>query len=142
MLAKFSDDAQSGALGSVTEQDLPTKLEERWANYLKKHVPRKNYNDDSAWLSAVIDKIDDQLLKLSYTMITTSKIEEEFSDELFVVRELAVEERLDAVNDKVIKRLGQIKTMKAMGIGTRHASVIKEPLKQIYSPAIQAAKND
>jgi hypothetical protein len=56
-------------------------------------------------------------------------------------QEVLLEERIDSMIDKSIKRLCQIKTMKKLGIGTRHASVTNEPLKQIDSPASQAAEN-
>jgi hypothetical protein len=43
--------------------------------------------------------------------------DEESSDENFAERELSFEERIDAKIAKDLKTLGQIKTMKAIGLG-------------------------
>jgi hypothetical protein len=59
------------------------------------------------------------------------------SHEVFADREQAFEERIDSKIDRDIKALGQIKTMKAIGIGQRRAPITVEPLKQIESPPIQ-----
>ena len=45
----------------------------------------------------------------------------------FADSEQSVNDRIDAKIDKDIKALGQIKTMKAMGIGQRRAPTPTEP---------------
>ena len=50
-------------------------------------------------------------------------------------REQSVNERIDAKIDKDIKALGQIKTMKAIGIGQRRAPATTESLYKI-APAV------
>ena len=54
----------------------------------------------------------------------------------FADNEQSVNERIDAKIDKDIKALGQIKTMKAMGIGQRRAPTTPEAMKQIESPTL------
>ena len=143
LLFKFSDDTQSGVLGPITEQNLSTKLGEQWADYFRSRFPRKNYDSDSAWLSAVMHEIDykltPELFKIWRKSSGVPKVDEVSSNEERMARELAMEERIDAMIDKIIKRLGQIKTLKEIVIGNRHASFTNEPLKKIESPASQAA---
>jgi len=52
------------------------------------------------------------------------------------MKELALEERIDAKIDKDIVALGRMKTMQAMGLGRRHV-VVDQPVQQIDSPPIQ-----
>jgi hypothetical protein len=60
----------------------------------------------------------------------------------FADNEQSVNERIDAKIDKDIKALGQIKTMKAIGIGQRRAPITTEPMKQIESSTIQMVEAD
>jgi hypothetical protein len=54
-------------------------------------------------------------------------------------QKLILEERIDVMIDKAIKRMCHMKTMKEVVFKIRHASVANEPLKQIDSPASQVA---
>src|SRR5262245_9155715 len=49
-----------------------------------------------------------------------------------IMKELALEERIDAKIDKDIVALGRMKTMLAMGLGRRHV-VVDQPVQQIDS---------
>jgi hypothetical protein len=69
-------------------------------------------------------------------------LDEETSDEVFADREQSFEERVDAKIDRDLKLLGQIKTMKAIGIGQRRTTVTPAPLKQIEAPPIQLVGNE
>jgi hypothetical protein len=60
----------------------------------------------------------------------------------FADSEQSVNDRIDAKIDKDIKALGQIKTMKAMGIGQRRGLITTEPMKQIGSSTIQMVEGD
>jgi hypothetical protein len=144
-LTKVLEDEESGV--PITEQDLPDKIGAQWATYFKKNIPREKYDNDGDWLSAVADKISDELDELVIHRSKSLTIEEDSSQEEFAERELALEERVDAKIDKDIMALGRIKTMKGIGIGTRSASVKNIPLqndtlKQIESPPTQAAEDE
>jgi hypothetical protein len=87
-------------------------------SFLRSKFPRSNYTSTSHWAQAIIDEINSMpesvvlpgeagnvvLLFQSYATV---------SDELFK-QELALDERLDAMIDRAIKRLIQIKAMKQM----------------------------
>ena len=129
------EEAEAAAPSSITEDDLSTKLSEHHADYLKTDYPRKNYDTDREWLSAVTDVIGDLIDKRMGNPDESSSVEEEFSDEEFTLRQLDIDNALDAKIDRELKQLGQIKTMKAMGLGKRSFSVVSEPSRQIDSPA-------
>lgn len=61
-------------------------------------------------------------------------VDERLGDEPLAEPELAFEERLDAKIDRDIKQLGQMKTMKAIGLGRRSAPVNNPPI-QIDAPS-------
>jgi hypothetical protein len=141
LLAKFIDEAESGALGTITEQTLAEKLEKYWADQFIKRVPRQNYKSDGNWLSALLETIHNYLYRLTSRGANSKTVEEWLSDELFMERELAIEEQLNAMIDKTIKRLAQTKTFKEIGIGSRRVSTNNGPsknetLKLVESPAI------
>jgi hypothetical protein len=136
-LVQVLEDIESGVPGCVTEDNLSDKLGRHWADRIKKLCPRKNYDNDSAWLTAlarlICDLLDEKILREGQERT----IDEEMSGEAFADREQSFEERIDSKIDRDIKALGQIKTMKAIGIGQRRAPITVEPLKQIESPPIQ-----
>ena len=127
----------------ITEQELSYKLGPPLANHFKIQCSRVKYKDDREWLSAIQEKIFELLAKiLSRPYTAISVVQDELSDEEFSNREMEIEERIDARIEKTIKRLGQIKTMKAIGIGNRRVSVTNQPLQQIEVAATKRARND
>ena len=68
-------------------------------------------------------------------------VDERLADEPLAERELAFEERLDAKIDRDIKQLGQMKTMRAIGLGRRLAAV-NDPPMQIDPPQKQVERNE
>jgi len=130
---------ESDLPGSVTEESLTEKVGPFWADQFKTRRPRKNYDSDEAWLKAIcefIAAIQDQ--RFTPRSDELPPLDEELSTEEFANREQDFEERIDAKIDRDIKQLGQIKTMKAIGIGRRPPAVDVGPLKQIEAPSIQA----
>jgi hypothetical protein len=95
-------------------------LTEDRLSYLRHKVPREEFESHSKWAEAMIDEITSvlipsltpqgheaqQQLGLIYSART-------FSAELFD-RDIALSERLDAMNDRAIKRLIQMKAAKQM----------------------------
>jgi len=67
---------------------------------------------------------------------------EESPDGFCLDREQSFDERIDAAIARDIKVLGQIKTMKAIGLGKPRPPATTEPLKQIESPPIQMVEGD
>ena len=94
MLKKFLDGLAEP--GSITEENLSTKLRAGWADRIKKTIPRKDYKSDSEWLSMVCDEIFETLAhvlvrkKLMEPILGTSnlqRIEGICVDEIFMPQE-------------------------------------------------------
>jgi hypothetical protein len=144
MLLRFVEDVESGSLGSVTEENLETKLEIPWSEYYKIRFKRKDYASDSAWLASVVDDIKNWLTPnlLELKRRDHPKAEEVFCNGEYIARELALEERIDMMIDKAIKRICQIKTAKDVVIGFHHAPVKNGVLKQVESPNIRMVQRE
>ena len=123
--------------GTLTADNFSAKLPERWADEITKKSPRNRYDDDAAWLCAVSEIIYEILNSLIMIQDGTTTLSYEMAIDRFADNEQSVNERIDAKIDKDIKALGQIKTMKAMGIGQRRAPTTPEPMKQIELPTLQ-----
>jgi hypothetical protein len=144
MLLRFVEDVDSGSLGSVTEENLETKLAIPWSEYYKIIFKRKDYASDTAWLAAIVDDIKN-VLTPSLRVVKSSAhpmVEEVFCNGEYIARELALEERIDMMIDKAIKRLCQIKTAKEVVIGFHHAPVKNGVLKQVESPNIRMVERE
>ena len=89
-------------------------------NHLKQKFPRSDFKSTSEWAQAVIDEINSVLIPNSERdrqqgadLVSVSRSAATFSDDVFN-QELALDERLDAIIDRAVKRLIQTKTMKQM----------------------------
>jgi hypothetical protein len=107
--------------GTLTEDNFSDKLPQRWAGDITKKIPRNRYDDDAAWLRAVSEIIYEILNSLIMIQEGTTTFSYEMAIDWFADSEQSVNERIDAKIDKDIKALGQIKTMKAVGIGKPRA---------------------
>jgi hypothetical protein len=133
VLEEIEQAIDTGELGAISEGYLSEKLH-GLAGYIKKAFPRKNYGTDTAWLSAISVGLTDLVQARLDRVRQERTISQEMSDEVFADREQAFEERIDSKIDKDIKALGQIKTMKAIGIGRRRAPVGIDPPKVGIDP--------
>jgi len=131
---------KTGELGAINEASLSEKLR-GLGDYIKKAFPRKNYGTDTAWLTAIEVWLTDLLQARLEREQEERTATQEMSDELFADREQAFEERIDSKIDKDIKALGQIKTMKAIGIGRRRAPVAIDPPQLTGAPPILIGKS-
>jgi hypothetical protein len=113
-LVSVLEDIESGTL---TEHNFSDKVPDRWAHEIIKKSPRNRYDDDAAWLCAVSEIIHETLNGLIMMQHGTTTLSYEMAIDGFADSEQSVNDRIDAKIDKDIKALGQIKTMKAMGIG-------------------------
>ena len=83
-------------------------------NYLKQNFPRSNFESTSEWAQAVIDVPNSVIDKQQGGhLVALSRSAATFSDDVFN-QELALDQRIDAMIDRAVKRLIQIKTMKQM----------------------------
>jgi hypothetical protein len=140
LLDLWEEIEESDLPGSVTEENPTEKVGPFWADQFKTRRPRKNYDSDVAWLKAIcefVKAIQDQRFTKSDEL---PPLDEELSTEEFANREQDFEERIDAKIDRDLKQLGQIKTMKAIGIGRRPPAIDVGSLKQIEAPSSQAAE--
>lgn len=128
---KVLEEIESGVPNSITEENLVDKLGKIHAEHVKKTVPRKNYDSENAWLSALSDSMVGLLEAILQLQADLPPVDERLGDEPLAERELAFEERLDAKIDRDIKQLGQTKTMKAVGLGRRTIAAPDKPPKQI-----------
>ncbi len=95
---------------------LPDKIQ-----YLRQKVPRSNFESTAEWVQAVINEISLVLLPASMNrdepemadVVGLSRSAANLSNDLFK-QELALDERLDAMEDRAVKRLIQTKAMKQM----------------------------
>ena len=122
--------------GTLTEDNFSDKLPQKWANYFSQKFPRKRYDDDAAWLRPISETIYGILDSLIMTQDGTTTFSYEMADRL-ADSEQSVYERIDAKIDKDIKALGQIKTMKAIGIGQKRAPATTESLNKIEPKMVE-----
>jgi hypothetical protein len=133
-LVNVMEDIETGVL---TEDSLSNKLPQGVADKIRKIHPRNKYDSDADWLDAVSELICGIFESLFMIREGMKTFAYELAIDVFADAEQSFEERNDAKIARAIKDLGQIKTMKAIGIGKPRAPATPEPLKQIESPTIQ-----
>ena len=93
---------------------LPTQK----ANDLRRKFPRENFQSDSDWVKAVQHEIASNLLPAAMRLGPVENFVGHSASVLFtdeaIEHDIGVEERIDAMIDKAIKRLVQTKAMKQM----------------------------
>lgn len=115
LFEKFLQGAEEGK--PLTELKLPA----HWVEFCRKHFPRKNYESDEAWRSALTDGV----FEISTVVVLEGKkkLQAAFTDPYCepqaIEADLALEERLDAKIDRDVVALGRMKTMQSMGLGRR-----------------------
>jgi hypothetical protein len=135
-LITFLEESEAGL--SIREDDLPTKLPFHLAERVKKDLPRNKFDSDADWLKAVYHEV----CLILDSRVELPDIHRLLSDEFLSQRELAFEERIDAKIARDLKELGQMKTMKAIGIGKRSAPAAAERMKVVASPPIEARQSE
>ena len=121
--------------GTLTEDNFSDKLPQKWANYFTQKFPRNRYDDDAAWLRPISGTIYGILDSLIMTQDGTTTLSYEMA--ISADSEQSVYEKIDAKIDKDIKALGQIKTMKAIGIGQKRAPATTESLYKIEPKMVE-----
>ncbi len=109
---KFLDGVESGAITSLSEENLEQHLNREWAILIRRHVPASISKDkNSAWFDAVIQFV------FNANLDPAPEIYRKYSTEEFVEREMAFEERIDAAIAKNLREFCKLKTMQMMGLG-------------------------
>ena len=97
----------------------PFYLRPNRIKFLQEKCPRGRFNSNSQWIEAIKNEIDALVQGSHYLGPEVKRIEllfnsaTNFSSDLFK-QELALDERLDAMIDRAVKRLIQMKAMKQM----------------------------
>ena len=86
---------------------LPDKI-----NYLMRKFPRSNFESTSEWAEAIINEINSVPLA-EFMIAAPFTSAAAFTEEIFK-QELALDERIDAMIDRAVKRLIQTKAIKQM----------------------------
>ena len=93
---------------------LPTQK----ANDLRRKFPRENFQSDSDWVKAVQHEIKSNLLPAATRLGPIENCVNPSASVLFtdeaIEHDIGIEERIDAMIDRAVKRLVQIKAMKQM----------------------------
>jgi len=88
------------------------------ANDLRRKFPRENFQSDSDWVKAVQHEIKSNLLPAATPLGPMENCVNPSASVLFtdeaIEHDIGIEERIDAMIDRAVKRLVQIKAMKQM----------------------------
>jgi hypothetical protein len=105
--------------------------------HLKREVPKENYSTTPEWVQAVKREVDEVLLPLARAEMESpdylaAKAAEFITTER-ILEDLDLEERLDAVMERAMRRLAQMKFMKQVS-GSRERQLQNTPTLQIEGP--------
>jgi hypothetical protein len=102
--------------------------------HLMREVPKKNYSTTPEWVQAVKREVDEVLLPLARSEMDSPDYlaakAAEFITTDRILEDLALEERLDAMVDRAMRRLAQMKFMKQIS-GSSERALKNAPTLQI-----------
>jgi hypothetical protein len=109
----------SSLYGSLDGQFLDLSIDmmgEEFSTHLKREVPKENYSTTPEWVKAVKREVDEVLLprvraEMGSTVNLAAKAASFITTDR-IIEDLVLEERLDAMIDRAIRRLAQGKMMK------------------------------
>jgi hypothetical protein len=124
-LKDFARQIRRGTQGPVTEENLEDKVG-MTVDYFKKYIPREKYQSDAAWLSALSDRIfwllfSKRAFAKAFNLVDVEAI---LLSETDLEREIGHEARLDAANEKILKRLIHVKAMRGILFGSDCPSIV------------------
>ncbi len=109
-------------------------LGEEFSTHLEREVPQEKYPTNPEWVQAVKREVDDVLLPRARAEMDSPDYlaakAAEFITTDRILEDLDLEERLDAMADRAMRRLAQIKFMKQISATSEKASK-SAPLLQI-----------
>jgi hypothetical protein len=107
------------------------------STHLKREVPKENYSTNPEWVQAVKREVDEVLLpRARAEMDSPDRLAAkaaEFITSDRILEDLNLEERLDAMVDRAMRRLAQMKFMKQISGSSERLSKNAAPL-QIEGP--------
>ncbi|MEH2483574.1 hypothetical protein V1282_006931 [Nitrobacteraceae bacterium AZCC 2146] len=108
-------------------------LGEEFSTHLKREVPRENYSTTPEWVQAIKREVDEVLLprvraEMGSTVNLAAKAASFITTDR-IIEDLMVEERLDAMIDRAIRRLAQGKMMKQVS-----GLTVEPPERQRLAP--------
>ena len=108
------------------------------AAHLKREVPKGNYSTTPEWVQAVKREIDDVLLPRARAEMESpdhlAAKAAEFITTDRIIEDIGLEERLDAMVDRAMRRLAQMKFMKQIS-GSSERQIKNVPTLQIEGPS-------
>jgi hypothetical protein len=116
-------------------------LGEEFSKHLKEKVPRKNYQSDPEWVRAIKHEVDEVMLPGARAEIdplgNLAAKAAEFITSDRILEDLTLEERLDSMVDRAMRRLAQMKFMKqfAASSASDEGNVRGTPLLQVAAPS-------
>jgi hypothetical protein len=123
-----------GMLGVDYLRMMIGMLGEEFSTHLKREVPQEKYPTTPEWVQAVKREVDDVLLPRARAEMDSPDYlaakAAEFITTDRILEDLDLEERLDAMVDRAMRRLAQIKFMKQISATSEKASK-SPPLLQI-----------
>jgi hypothetical protein len=107
------------------------------ATHLKREVPKEKYSTIPEWVQAVKREVDEVLLPLARAEMDSPDYlaakAAEFITTDRILEDIALEERLDAMVDRAMRRLAQMKFMKQIS-GSSERQLKNAPVLQIEGP--------
>jgi hypothetical protein len=129
----------SSLYGVLKQEFLELKiamLGEEYSTHLEREVPQEKYPTTPEWVQAVKREVDDVLLPRARAEMDSPDYlaakAAEFITTDRILEDLDLEERLDAMVDRAMRRLAQIKFMKQISATSETAK--GAPLLQIEGP--------
>jgi hypothetical protein len=112
-------------------------LGEEFSAHLTREVPREKYPTTPEWVQAVKREVDEVLLPLARAEMDSPDYlaakAAEFITTDRILEDIALEERLDAVVDRAMRRLAQMKFMKQLSASSER-QLQNAPVLQIEGP--------
>ena len=144
-LRDFLTEIESGSHDAITEPELLAKLQGVGADKLSpsssymQRLARKLFETNEAWLKAVVKDYDDLVdyWEFIFEKEQSTTVDAFLHNEKTMTEELELDKRLDAMIDKTVKSLCQIKAMKQISVRNQNAMDTTSALKSVASPAIQ-----
>jgi hypothetical protein len=114
-------------------------LGEEFSTHLRREVPKANYSSTPEWVQAVKREVDEVLLPRARAEMESpdhlAAKAAEFITTDRILEDITLEERLDAMVDRAMRRLAQMKFMKQISASS------ERQLKDLPTLQIEAPKN-
>jgi hypothetical protein len=135
-LIGFSSSLYGNLKGQFLEMSM-NMLGREFKAHLMREVPKENYPTTPEWVQAVKREVDEVLLPLARSEMDSPDYlaakAAEFITTDRILEDLALEERLDAMVDRAMRRLAQMKFMKQVS-GSRERQLQNATPLQIEGP--------